>query len=122
MKTEIKHLHPHEVALFCDIYDLGNIELDSKLVKAWNGNYIETMVIVNGNNLKLITKLSGLDRTLSSIYYSLHPVYYEYERYYLGDNIIINENDRIFTESEMIKHHQINFAKLLEYEKRRNTV
>lgn len=122
MKTEVKHLHLSEIGLQSDVELLQEVDTESKLVKAWNGNYIETLLIINGNNLKLITKLSGLGRTLSSTYYSLHPVYQEYERYYLGDNMIQNERDRIFTESEMLEHHQINFAKLLDYEKRRNII
>lgn len=119
MKTEVKQLHLSEVGLQSNVELLDQIDSESRLVKAWNGDYIETLLSVNGNNLKLITKLSGLSKTLSSTYYLLHPVYQEYERYYLGDSIITKGSDKIFTESELLHHHQLNFAKLLEYEKRR---
>lgn len=122
MKTEIKQLHISDIGLKSDLNSLDKIDSDSRLIKAWNGDYIETIIAINNISLKLITKLSGLGRTLSSTYYSLHPIYQEYERYYLGDNIIINESDRVFTEQEMIEHHQINFAKLLDYEKRRDII
>ena len=122
MKTEVKQLHPHEVALFCNIYNLDNLDIDSKFISAWNGKYIESIVIVNNSTKKLITKLSSLGRTISSVSYIFHDVYQDYERFYLGDEMLDLDTDKVFTDEELLNHHQKSFAKFISDEKRRDTI
>jgi hypothetical protein len=114
MKTIIKKLSLSDFAGECSLTDLDRVtESDTKIVSAWNGLYMETIFVLNGLTFKLTTRITSFGKTISSEAYTLHPIYVDFERFYMGDELTNETKEHFYDEQSMIAFHAKKFNQLI---------